>query len=325
MEASAFTGHGVKWRGVELRHLDALAAVGEEGSFHRAAARLGYSQSAISQQIAALERLVGQRLLHRSGGSRSVEPTDAGRLLIEHAKAITARLASAEEQLATLASPRGAVLRVGADPTASARVVPAALARLGGEWDDACVELAQAGSEVDLLRRLERGELDLAFVHLPILRGPFGFERLPADDYVLVVSEHTGLDDADDLAEVATLPLLGFNSSRASEGALAYLRALGYEPRVTAAAADALTLQRLVAAGLGAALLPRLVLEDVDGVRVLPLPDEVPRRASAIAWHRELGLRPAASAFVRAAVAACDSHVADRVALNAVAQAKPAA
>jgi DNA-binding transcriptional LysR family regulator len=325
MEASAVPRHGVRWRGVELRHLEALAAVGEEGSFHRAASRLGYSQSAISQQVAALERVVGQRLLHRSGGSRSVEPTDAGRLLIEHAKAITARLAGAEEQLATLASPRRAVLRVGADPTASARVVPEALARLGAEWDDARVELAQTGSEVELLRRLERGELDLAFVHLPILRGPFGFERLPADEYVLVVAQDAELDDASDLARVATLPLLGFNSSRAGEGALAYLRALGHEPRITAAADDALTLQRLVAAGLGAALLPRLVLEDVSGVRVLPLPGDVPRRASAIAWHRELGLRPAASAFVRAAVAACDSQTERRVPARLIAPEKPAA
>jgi DNA-binding transcriptional LysR family regulator len=197
------------------------------------------------------------------------------------------------------------VLRVGADPTASARVVPQALAGLGKEWGDACVELVQTGSEVDLLRRLERGELDLAFVHLPILRGPFGFERLPGDDYVLVVGDDSGVEDADDLSLVSALPLLGFNTSRANEGALAYLRALGYEPQVAAAADDALTLQRLVAAGLGAAILPRLALEDVDGVYVLALPQDVPRRACALAWHRELELRPAVSAFVRSAVNAC--------------------
>jgi DNA-binding transcriptional LysR family regulator len=289
-----------------LRHLQALSAVGEEGSFHRGAARLGYSQSAISQQVAALERAVGTRLLDRSGGSRTVVPTDAGRVLIAHAKAITARLASAEDELATLASPRHAVLRLGSDATASARVVPEALARLGDEWDETCVQLAQAASEVDLLRRLERGELDLAIVHLPILRGPFGFERLPADDYVLVVAEDEDIDDATDLARVAALPLIGFTTSRAAEGALAYLRALGLEPLLASAADDALTLQRLVAAGLGAALLPRLALEDVQGVRVLELPSDVPRRAVAIAWHRDLELRPAASAFVRAAVLACE-------------------
>jgi LysR family transcriptional activator of glutamate synthase operon len=198
------------------------------------------------------------------------------------------------------------VLRIGSDPTASARVVPEALARLGEEWDETCVELAQAGSETDLLRRLERGELDLALVHLPIGRGPFAYERLPADEYVLVVADDEDVDEGLDLAQVASLPLIGFKTSRAGEGALAYLRSRGYEPRSSAAADDSLTLQRLVAAGLGAALLPRLALEDVEGVRVLELPADVPPRAVAIAWHRDLEPRPAASAFVRAAVRACE-------------------
>src|SRR3712207_7437198 len=81
-----------RWFGVELRHLAALQAIAEEGSFGRAAQRLGYTQSAVSQQIATLERIVGERLLERPGGPRPVSLTEAGRRVLPHAQAIVARL-----------------------------------------------------------------------------------------------------------------------------------------------------------------------------------------------------------------------------------------
>src|SRR5205085_2177665 len=89
-----------QWLGVELRHLAALEAVAQEGSFGRAARRLGYTQSAVSQQIAQLERIVGAKLIERPGGPRAVSLTDAGRLLRRHADAIVARLAAAQPDMA---------------------------------------------------------------------------------------------------------------------------------------------------------------------------------------------------------------------------------
>src|SRR5947207_51750 len=109
-----------QWLGVEMRHLAALEAVAEEGSFGRAARRLGYTQSAVSQQIAQLEKVVGAKLVERPGGPRAVSLTDAGRLLLRHADAIVARLAGAQADMAALqaggAGPaRGRLLpRVGA-------------------------------------------------------------------------------------------------------------------------------------------------------------------------------------------------------------------
>src|SRR5947209_11267534 len=87
------------WLGLELRHLIALKAIAEEGTFGRAAASLGYTQSAVSQQIAMLERIVGQKLIDRPGGPRRVSLTEAGELLLRHAEAIAARLSAAQADL----------------------------------------------------------------------------------------------------------------------------------------------------------------------------------------------------------------------------------
>jgi DNA-binding transcriptional LysR family regulator len=90
------------WIGVELRHFLALDAVASEASFNRAATKLGYTQSAISQQIATLERVVGQKLIERPGGSQPVRLTRAGEIVMEHAHAIGERLASAQADLNSL-------------------------------------------------------------------------------------------------------------------------------------------------------------------------------------------------------------------------------
>src|SRR5919206_1679384 len=102
-----------RWLGIELRHLIALDAVAREGSFGRAATSLGYTQSAVSQQIAALERIVGARLVERPGGPRPVSLTEAGELLLRHSEAIAARLAAAQADPGAPPRGGGGVLRVG--------------------------------------------------------------------------------------------------------------------------------------------------------------------------------------------------------------------
>ena len=91
-----------RWFGLDLRHLVALKTIADEGSFGRAAERLGYTQSAISQQIATLERIVGLRLIERPGGPRPISLTEAGRILLRHAEAIQARLLAAKADMAAL-------------------------------------------------------------------------------------------------------------------------------------------------------------------------------------------------------------------------------
>src|SRR5207344_2939259 len=102
-----------RWLGLDLRHLVALTAIAGEGSFGRAAARLGYTQSAISQQIASLERIVGLRLIERPGGPRPISLTEAGRILLRHAEAIEARLMAAKADMLALEAGDAGELRVG--------------------------------------------------------------------------------------------------------------------------------------------------------------------------------------------------------------------
>src|ERR1022692_1223484 len=114
-----------RWLGVELRHLAALQAIAEHGSVGRGAAgALGYTQSAVSQQIATLERLVGPRLVERPGGPRAVELTEAGRLLLRHAEVIVARIQAARADMDALQGGETGTLRVGAFQSAGARILP---------------------------------------------------------------------------------------------------------------------------------------------------------------------------------------------------------
>ena len=114
-----------EWSGLDLRHLAALEAIAREGSVSRAAVRLGYTQSAVSQQLRALERIVGVTLVTRSAGMRAVELTEAGRQLLAHADAIAGHLETARADLAAFSDGRVGELRIGAVPSAAAALIPA--------------------------------------------------------------------------------------------------------------------------------------------------------------------------------------------------------
>src|SRR5664279_5672793 len=112
---------------VEFRHLLSFRAVAATGSFHEAAQSLDYTQSAVSQHVAALESVLGVRLLDRSRGRRTVELTEAGTLLLRHADAIVARMQAARADLRAYAEGATGVLRVGTYQSVGARVLPATL------------------------------------------------------------------------------------------------------------------------------------------------------------------------------------------------------
>src|SRR5439155_20987888 len=162
-----------RWLGVEVRHLAALRAVADEGTFGAAALKLGHAQSAISQQIAALERYVGRRLFDRPGGSRPVTLTRSGELLLGHAELIMTRLSAARIDLESLTDEdAGGALRVGAYQSVAAAILPLILREIGTGPEETVVELTESNDDRHLLDLLERGELDIAFTALPVADGP---------------------------------------------------------------------------------------------------------------------------------------------------------
>ena len=297
---------GDRWAGLELRHLLALDAVAHEGSFGRAAVALGYTQSAISQQIAALERIVGERLVERPGGPRPVSLTDAGELLLRHADAIVARLAAAKADLQALAGGEAGTLRVGIYQSVGERILPELMRRYTQAWPRVEIALTESASDAELLALVERGELDLTFADLPLVEGPFDSVELLRDPYVLVVPSDSPLADRGappSTRELAELDLIGFRSCRAEQ---VVVTALKQPLRYVFRSDQNGTVQALVAAGVGAALVPRLTVDANDErTVVLDLGAKVPPRVIALAWHRDRYRAPAARAFVETAQAVC--------------------
>jgi DNA-binding transcriptional LysR family regulator len=286
------------WTGVELRHLVALDAVARHRSFGQAARELGYTQSAVSQQIAQLERVVGQRLVDRPGGPRRVDLTDAGRLLLRHADAIVAQLDAAQADMAALAEGAAGPLRVGIYQSVGARILPALLRRFRGEWPRVDVHVREETDAADLLRLLEHGELDLTFADLPLPDGPFESNEVLRDPYVLIVgagSELATRDAAPPLRELSGVPLIGWRSTGEPE---TFLRGRVPDLNVVFRTDDNGTLMGLVAEGLGVAVVPRLVVNPRNpSLLALPFGTRIPPRDIAIVWHRDRYRSAAAEAF----------------------------
>jgi LysR family hydrogen peroxide-inducible transcriptional activator len=207
-----------------------------------------------------------------------------------------------------LTSKAAASLRLGVYQSVSAHLFP----RILTEFVSASsveVELTETVGDVELFGLLERGELELAFVVLPTTPGPFDWTDLLRDQYVLVVRNDSPLASVGRSLtpeEVAALPLITFRDCRSTEFALASLRSTGAEPRVVFRSDDNEIVQGMVAAGLGAGLIPSLAVSPHDDLVMLDL-DGFPPRVTSIAWHRERSLSPAAELFIDVARRVSDS------------------
>src|SRR5918992_1494857 len=143
---------------LDVKRMRVLREVATERSFSAAAEKLGYTQSAVSQQIAALEREAGAVLIERN--PRGIRLTDAGEALVRHTEGILARLSDAEEELEAIAGLRGGRLRLGSFPTAGATLMPQAIAEFSARHPGVELSLVEADPP-ESLPRLRAGELDL--------------------------------------------------------------------------------------------------------------------------------------------------------------------
>lgn len=294
-----------RWLGVEIRHLAALRAVAEHGSFGAAANHLGYTQSAVSQQIATLERAVGARLLDRPGGPRKVSLTEAGEMLLRHAQAIVSRLAAAQADLAALADGAAGTLRVGTYQSVGTRIVPNLVRRFHEAWPQVQVRLTESNIDSDLLTMVEAGELDIAFTVMPIPEGPLEAVELMRDPYFVVVPAGCDLalrEKPPTLRDLEKEQVIAYRHCRATTQIEQHVRSRGKELEVIFRSDDNGTMQAMVGAGMGVAIMPGLAVDmhDVDVVVRQPAP-ALPPRIIALAWHRDRYHSAAGKAFVELA------------------------
>jgi DNA-binding transcriptional LysR family regulator len=303
--------------GIEMRHLVAFETVVEVGSFARAAEQLGYTQSAVSLQIAALERAAGTRLLERPGGRKPVVTTDAGARMLRHAVRLSAQLQAAQADLTALAEGTARTLRVGTFQSVSIRVLPDAVRALIAERPGVEVRLHEASWDHELLDLVERGRLDMTFAATPPV-GPFEHIELLHDPYVLLTQTGSALAErgvAPTLSEIGRMPLIAY--SRSTYGMEGLLRARGIEPNVVFRTDESAAVQRLVAAGIGVALVARLSIDSrIPGVVALDASRRVPARSIGLVWHRDTTLSAPAETFVAAARARCDELTRDLLAVD---------
>lgn len=281
-----------------------LREVALRGSIAAAADALGFTPAALSQQIAKLEREAGMALVDR--GPRSIRPNDAGWALVAHTEAILARLASAESELRALAGMSGGTLRIASFQTVSATILAAALRAFTVRYPTVDVTLAEADPELGL-SRLRSGEVELAIlweydfvparpdeeiVRVPILDDPIHI--LLARDHPAAVRPSLRLDQLAQDAWIASTP-----RSSCHPFTVRACNAAGFEPRISAETNDHHVLERLVADGVGVALVPELSLAGIDPeVVVRPVAPSSPKRRIFAACRRESERIPRVAAML---------------------------
>jgi DNA-binding transcriptional LysR family regulator len=252
---------------LNVTRLNVLKEVAYRGSFSAAAEALSYTQSAISQQIAALEAETGMALLERR--ARGVSLTAAGQMLMGHAEGILARLEAAEASLAEIAGLRAGRLRMASFPTAGATLMPLAIATFRASYPDVELTLSE-GEPEEIVPRLRAGELDLALLfefagetplpgdmtRVELLEDPM-YLALPRE-HALVGKKRLRLEDLKGEAWVQTS-----SASPCARHVVRSCHAAGFEPNVSFESDDYQTVQGLVAAGVGVALIPELALSVV--------------------------------------------------------------
>src|SRR6185295_11803981 len=304
------------WLGIQVRHLAALEAVAEEGSFNKAAKKLGYTQSAISQQVAALERIVGERLVVRPERFQRVTPTPAGEIMLEQARGILARLRVAQGEVHALREGNAGVVRVGIFQGLGSLVSGALVRRFPIDDPGVQLQMIHTISDAELLEPLGRGEIDLAFVTLPLEPGPLVVEELLAEELQLVLppNDPLGRSGKPTPNDLHGLRVVCLRRCRSTDQALARLEANGIKPDVVYRTDDSGTLLGLVRAGATAALLPELLVEsDAHGLVARSLSTPQLYRRIGIAWRREQPPADAGAEFVaivRDVLAARDRRIA---------------
>lgn len=297
---------------VEMRHLAAMVAIAEEGSFGRAAARLGYTQSTVSQQIAALERAVGGLVFDRPGGPKAVRLTPLGRLVLDHGRELLAKAEALADAVDRFKAGDGRI-DIGTFQSVSNVILPSVVRRLRDEHPRCDIRLSE--EEPDQPRI---GELDLLFYDGRI-DDDVEHLKLLDDPYLLVAAAGTFPDGQVPLERLDGAPMVAWPLTCDQPRVEQTIARSGARPQVVFRTAVNDTLLSMVRAGMGSAVLPWLAIRggDVladDRLRIHELRPSPPPREVYLHWRAgrtnsplarraiEIAVEVASDAGVRAAV-----------------------
>jgi DNA-binding transcriptional LysR family regulator len=283
---------------VQIGHLRCFLAVAERRHFTRAARELGVAQPSVSAQVRRLEDELGSELFQRMKGNVTLTP--AGEALLPYARRILADVdAASSELLAATAQVRGR-LALGATPSLAATLVPPVLARFHAAYPAVDLALREAGS-VDLVAALEEGALDVALVILPVRHDVLVTQPLVREELVVAVARNHPLAKRRTMsvADLRDVPLVmfreGYDLRSSTEVAC---RAAGFAPTFAVEGGEMDGVLRLTAAGLGAAIVPSLVVEPRGPLHAIRVARPALTRTIGLAHRRDRRLSRAAQELV---------------------------
>ena len=281
---------------MELYQLEYFLEAARQRSFTRAATKLNLAQAALSEQMRKLEAELGAKLFNR--GRRETTLTPAGETLRAHAEALLAQASVARRAVGDLVAMKGGRLAIGAIPSVSACLLPAAVAAFRRKHPQVELALHEGTSEA-VAQWVESSKIELGVVQLPSPGEAFEVTGLLDESFVLLVPKSHPLARRrlPKLADLAKEPFV-FYKGRARDVAQAACRAAGFEPRTACESGELETVRSLVAADLGVALLPELAVRSaVPGCVLVRLGGPPLRRSVALLQRRGQELSPSAQSF----------------------------
>ncbi|MFS8098544.1 LysR family transcriptional regulator [Lentzea alba] len=297
-------------------HLRTLVEVVKTGSFAEAARRLGYTSSAVSQQISAFERAVGVTLFERE--AHSIRPASAALLIADRGGELLAAFDGFEHEVKAMVQGLRGRLRIGTFPTASSRVVPRALAKLSADLPDAEIRLDEAEPE-DVLPLVLTGALDLALVYAYDLvpqTWPEELTVLPLLDEALLLMvpiDHPAAKTSGKLEDLKDERWIASRDGTSGATCLTRLcAAAGFAPKIAFRSNDYEVVQSLVAAGVGVALVPALGYKALPGTHAMPLRSK-PLRRHVHVVHRTANTNPLLRDAVNALRHVCETAVGEYI------------
>ena len=299
---------------LDIQQLLTLRAISEEGSFGGAADVLRFSQSAVSQQAAALEKAVGHQLFNRPKGPKPASLTEAGRILLEHAEFVIARLEQAGQELDDLAAGTTGRVTCGTFQSISVELLPSVVGQLLLNSPGVEVELIESTSNALLIELLVMGKIDVSFLVGHVDDPRLEIIELGQDPMVLIASRHDEVLMGPDPDEVrAAVPIhelheQPFIAQQEDSGHVPVetsLLAAGVKPRYVFRTNDNGALQAMVRTGAGYSIMPKLTVDETDpDIRVMALDPPLPKRTIVLAL-RKFGPRiPALQTFIDLSIAA---------------------